>query len=126
MTMSANARDYLADDLGLESEDHPDYEEWFEGLVGYLGQLSPDDELCVRLADCLQPFLDDDQRLDGTLYPNGSGFHFMETESPGGDFRRYLDGLVTCLERDYQRWLIHVSRAGGRAEWRTETGPPEI
>ena len=126
MASPSAARDYISDDLSIEAEEHPEDEEWFDGLVLFVDSLKFDDNICVRLAVCLEPFLEDDDRLDGTLYPAGKGFEFLEEADRSGDFRDYLEGLVEALENDHRRWLTHVAEAGVDAQWRIDIGPPQL
>jgi hypothetical protein len=126
MASPSTARDYISDELSIEAEEHPESEESFDGLVSFVDTLQSDDKICVRLAICIEPFLEDDDRLDGTHYRAGVGFEYLEETDPSGDYREYLEGLVEALQIDHRRWLAHLAEAGNNAEWRIESGPPQL
>jgi hypothetical protein len=128
VTDAEDARDYLADDLDAEAEDWgEDYEDSFENLAEYLRDMDADDMLLARLAVVVAPFLANDDRLDGTLYPLGEGVTYEDETDPGEvSPRTYLEGLVAALERDHARWTAHLERVGESATWTMDTQPPEI
>ena len=124
------ARDYLADDFDAESQDStPEYAQDYNDFAAYLRALPADDSRLAELAELLRPFLDHDQRLDGTLYPDGDAMRFMVSVEPGSDsedHEEYFGGFLNHLRADHQRWLAHVAAHSTEAEWRAETGRPEV
>jgi hypothetical protein len=122
----AEARDYLGDDLQMEAEEHPEDEEWYLELADWLRGLSVSDVICEQLAVVLAPFLDDDDRIDGAMYPAGQAVSYMDSGPAGGDYRAYIEQLLEGLTRDYQRWIEHVATTGDFAAWSLETGPPPV
>jgi hypothetical protein len=122
------ARDYLADLLRDEPcDDNPGFDEWYEGVSEYLRSLSADDPICVELAETLAPFaVEDDQRLEGTLYFAGESSWFLDNGQRGGDYRGYLKELLKGLRWDNDRWREHLEDVGPeRAHW-GEAGPPSV
>lgn len=99
----AEARDYLTDHLNLEAEDRPGAEAWYYGLEDHLRALDRDHPICSRLAVALEPFLNDDERIECTMYPLGDAVTFLEQQSPGGLFDAYLEGLTCAIEADHER-----------------------
>lgn len=122
----AEARDYLTDHLNLEAEEHPGKEDWYYELENYLAALEPDHSICRRLAVALEPFLNDDDRIECTIYPLGDAVTFLDKQTPSGSFDAYLEGLTSAIESDHARWVSHVATAGAAAAWTTLSGPPEI
>lgn len=125
-TDPVEARNYLADDLSLEAEEHPDDEDWYSELESHLRGLDPSHPICTRLAVALEPFLNDEERIECAMYPLGEAVTFMDEQSPGGSFDAYLEGLTSAIEADHQRWVKHVADAGAAASWTLESGPPEV
>lgn len=74
-------------------------------------QLPLDDEVITKAAVYLQPFLDDDDRIECAMYPVGSAVQFIE-QGWGGDPRKYVQGFVDAMGRDYARWQAMVREAG--------------
>jgi hypothetical protein len=110
------ARDYLADFL-YDEDFHGDAgQDWFIELSGYVDQLSADDPLIVKAAVYLQPFLDDDDRIECAMYPGGECIRFIE-QRWGGDLRSYLAGLVDAMGRDHARWGALLADQGQAARW---------
>lgn len=66
------------------------------------------------------PFLDDDDRIDGLMYPQGAAVKFLEA-SWGGNHIVYLEGLIDPPAIDYQRWTEIYSRPSSNADWRLST-----
>jgi hypothetical protein len=128
VTDAEDARDYLADDIDAESEEWgEDYESAFEDLAEFLRDMDADDPLLARLAVVVAPFLENDDRLDGTLYPLGEGVTYEDETDPGEITpHAYLEGLVAALERDHARWTAHVADVGDDAAWTMEFQPPEV
>ncbi|MEO3931444.1 hypothetical protein WMO79_01335 [Micrococcaceae bacterium Sec7.4] len=122
----AEARDYLTDHLNLEAEEHPGHEDWYYELEDHLAALGADHSICRRLAVALEPFLNDDERIECTMYPIGEAITFLEQEPPGGPFTAYLEGLTSAIEADHGRWVKHVAAAGDAAAWTLQSGPPRI
>jgi hypothetical protein len=122
----ADARDYLGDDLEMEAEEHPGDEEWYLGLAQWLRSLSIEDTICEQLAIVLAPFLDDDDRIDGTMYPLGQAVWYMDSGPSGGDYRAYVVEILKRLTWDHERWVEHVAAAGDFASWTLQTGPPHV
>ena len=123
------ALEYLADDLGIEGENHEGYEQCFEQLADFTRSLKESDELAVGLAKCLDPFLIDDDRLGGALYPQGKAFEFLEIVPPGGVgeecLREYLGLFSFALHLDFERWNAHIEEVGEEvANW--QDSPPLI
>ena len=116
----ARARSYLAawvsdEDYWAESE--PDSREWFAALSAYVLSLPLTDARLEVAERCLQPFLDDDERVDAALYPAGYAVSFVEKTSWGGEFDAYLGGFLVALERDHQLWVRAVELDGPTAVW---------
>jgi hypothetical protein len=84
--MGIEARDYLADDFDEQAEDSPSgHAQDCHAFADYLCALPADDSRVAELSELLHPFLADDLRLDGTLYPDGNAI-------------RFIDSLVRCVE----------------------------
>jgi hypothetical protein len=82
----------------------------------------------AELSELLQPFLANDLRLDGTLYPDGDAIRFMDSVVPDEDpelCKQYLDEFLDNLRADHRRWSAHVAAHGADAAWTLETGRPE-
>ena len=122
----AEARDYLTDHLNLEAEEHPGDEDWYYALEDHLAALGADHAICRRLTVALEPFLNDDERIECAMYPLGDAVTFLDEQSPGGAFDAYLEGLTSAIEADHMRWTRHVAAAGSAAAWTTLSGPPEV
>ena len=79
--------------------------------------------------ELLHPFLTDDPRLAGTLYPDGDAIHFMDSFAPGTDpkiYQDYLDKFLAHLRTDHRRWSAHVAERGVDASWTLQTGRPRV
>lgn len=123
----ANARDYLADDLDAETEDHdePDSSRYGEAAE-LLRSIDATDPLCTRLAYAIEPYLSDDARVDGTLYPGGRGMRFLIDVTPPLTEQRqrlWLHDLVLGLEADRRHWSAIAAEAGDAARWLDWNGP---
>ena len=95
------ARNYLADDLDAETEDHdePDSSRYGE-VADLLRSFDSVDPLCARIANAIEPYLSDDSRVEGTLYPGGKGMRFLDhaPPPPTGQLQRlWLHDLVLGL-----------------------------
>jgi hypothetical protein len=112
------ARGYLGDYLGDEEWFGGESRDWFLALDAYVQALPLDDPRIVEAAEYLQPFLDDDDRIDGLMYPVGAAVHHIEDSGWGGDHDRYLTGFVAALGEDWRRWQQMVTEKGDAAEWR--------
>ena len=110
------ARGYLADYLSDEDCHGDESTEWFSGLCRYVNELPLTDPLVVRATECLQPFLDDDDRIDCAMYPAGEAVAFLE-KSWGGGYHDYLTGFLSAMEQDSARWQEAVAAAGDDATW---------
>lgn len=124
------ARDYLADDYDQQGEGYPrEYERACRDFAVHLRALPDDDPRMMRLARLIKPFLDDETRLGGTLYPDGDAVRFMDKFTPPTESERredYLHQLLSRLTIDYRRWLACIARDGANAGWTLETGRPEV
>ncbi len=128
---SARARDYLADDFNAQANDEEDIaaQNDYYDFEDWLREVSASNPLLDRLATYLAPFLDDDPRLGGTLYPLGEASFFQDFCVPPHEpahRARYLEGFVNTLERDHQRWRPLEAEAGDNARWTSETGVPIV
>jgi hypothetical protein len=123
------ARDYLADDFDEQAADSPpEHAQGYRDFADYLRALPADDGHVAELSELLRPFLEDDTRLGGTLYPDGDAIRFMDSLVPDADPEacgEYLDEFLGHLQADHRRWLAHVAARGADAEWTLETGRPE-
>jgi hypothetical protein len=99
----AEARDYLTDHLDLEAEEPPDAEDWHCDLEDHLRALDRNHPVCGRLAVVLEPFSNDDDRINCTMYPLGGAVIFLEEQSPGGSFDACLVPASCAL-----RWYLWV------------------
>jgi hypothetical protein len=79
-------------------------------------QLPLDDSLITRAVVYLQPFLDDDERVECAMYPGGEAAKFIE-QGWGGDLRTYLTGFVDAMSYDYVRWQAILTHGGEEARW---------
>jgi len=132
---ASDARDYLADDFAQQADDlvaegtcDPAMAEGYLAFEAWLRARPADDPRLARLAQLLRPFLDDDPRLDGTLYPDGDAIRFMDAYAPTTDpdvCSAYLDDLLAHLARDYRRWQQQIAAAGPSATWRLGQRPPD-
>lgn len=111
-----DAKGYLADYLADEEIHGVESQIWFGELGDYVLQLPLDDQLIARSALYLQPFLDDDERVECAMYPGGAAVKFI-ARGWGGDFRAYLAGFVDAMGRDHDRWLAILRHAGENARW---------
>jgi hypothetical protein len=87
------ARGYLAEYLADEDIFGGKSHVWFVQLGEYVEQLAPNDELIVKAAIYLQPFLDKDWRVECAMYPAGEAVNVIE-QGWGGDLRKYVEGFV--------------------------------
>jgi hypothetical protein len=126
----AEARDYLADDFDQQAMDSPPgHAQGYRDFADYLRALPAADDRMAELGELLRPFLENDPRLGGTLYPDGDAIRFMDSLVPDGDPEvcdEYLDEFLGHLRADRRRWLAHVAARGADAEWTLETGRPEV
>lgn len=127
---SADARDYLADDFHMQASDEAtELGRDYSDFADWLRELPASDPLLGLLATSLAPFLDDEPRLGGTLYPLGEAIQFMDKSLPPrepADREWYLQRFVTRLERDHRRWRALLAEAGESARWTVESGVPEV
>lgn len=128
MTSAAGARDYLADDFDAQGEDWDgEYAEDYVGFAAYLRSMPGDDDVCERLAAALKPFLDNDSRVDGALYPDGDAMRFMVRHVPPTDANErytYAQMFTACAENDHARWVAAIAEQGGTAAWTVDGGRP--
>ena len=126
--MGAKARDYLADDFDQQAADSPpEPARGYRDFADYLRALPAAGGRMAELGELLRPFLEDDPRLGGTLYPDGDAVRFMDSLVPDGDPEicdEYLDEFLGHLRADHRRWLAHVAARGIDAEWTLEKGRP--
>jgi len=83
----------------------------------------------AELSELLHPFLADDPRLDGTLYPDGDAIRFMDSLVPDGDpevCEEYFGEFLDHLRAGHRRWSAHVAAHGADAAWTFKTGRPEV
>ena len=73
------AQGYLSDYLSEEGLCQDKAQGWFGELGEFAGALAIDDPLLERAALYLSPFLDDDDRIDGLMYPQGAAVKFLES-----------------------------------------------
>jgi hypothetical protein len=118
---SIKARDYLADDFDMQAEDSPnEVARGYRAVADYLRALTADDVQVIELSTFLHPFLTDDPRLGGTLYPDGDAIRFMDSFVPDADpeiCEEYLASFLRHLRRDHRRWSAHVAARGADAAW---------
>lgn len=114
------AQGYLSDYMSEEDWHGDKALGWFGELGEFAGALAIDDPLLERAALYLSPFLDDDDRIDELMYPQGAAVKFLEA-SWGGDSGIYLAGFIDALAIDHQRWTEMCSRYGSNGEWRLST-----
>lgn len=96
----------LADDFNLQPEGYdPEDSESYWDFEDYLRALSGDDPRIVELDVMLRPFLDNDDRLDGPLYPDGDAMRFMDSRVPGDTASAMTPGLL----HSYQRLLGYLA-----------------
>jgi hypothetical protein len=110
------ARGYLAEYLADEDIFGGKSHVWFVQLGEYVEQLALDDELIVKAAIYLQPFLDEDWRVECAMYPAGEAVNFIE-QGWGDDLRKYVEGFVEAMARDHLRWHAILSKDGENARW---------
>jgi hypothetical protein len=126
----ATARDYVADDFEMQGEEWDgDYQAEYSALANHLRSLAVDDSVCKALADWLRPFVDNDDRIDGTLYPDGDAMRFMVGHVPPHDPEHryiYLRMFADCAHNDWSRWQALIERDGDRARWTCESGRPSV
>jgi hypothetical protein len=121
-----DARDYLEDWLRDEDVFGDESLDWFDALAVHVANLSLSDTRVMLAAVALQPFLDDDDRIDCTMYPDGSAIRYVEETGWGSDYDAYLTGFVDALAQDWQRWRSMVDHDGEDAAWRLDDlGVPE-
>ena len=128
--MGSEARDYLADDFDAQAEEcPPEFAQGYRALADYLRALQADDGRVLELGELLDPFLRDDPRLGGTLYPDGDAIRCMDSLVPDADPEecgQYLGLFLRHLRTDHRRWLAHVAAHGADAAWTLETGRPHV
>ena len=110
------ARGYLAEYLADEEIHGDEAKLWFERLGKYVEQLPLDDEVIAKSVVYLQPFLDDDWRVECAMYPMGAAVEFIE-QGWGSDVREYVEGFVDAMGRDHLRWQAIVREDGENARW---------
>jgi hypothetical protein len=111
------ARGYLAEYSADEDIFGGKSHVWFVQLGEYVEQqLALDDELITKAAIYLQPFLDEDWRVECAMYPAGEAVNFIE-QGWGGDLRKYVEGFVEAIGRDHLRWQAMLRKAGENARW---------
>jgi hypothetical protein len=115
-TRLEKARGYLAEYLADEDIHGGGSRSWFGELGKYVMRLPLDDQLVTRAAVYLQPFLDDDERVECAMYPGGEAVKFIE-RGWGGDLRTYLTGFVDAMGRDHARWQTMLRDTGESARW---------
>lgn len=126
-TLPEDGRGYLADDLDAETEDHdePDSTRYGEA-ADLLRTIDASDPLCARITHAIEPFLVNDDRIEGTLYCGGKGMRFlMEVPPPTGEpgQRLWLHDLTLGLETDRRRWDAAVAESGDATRWPDWDGP---
>lgn len=112
------ARDYLSDYLADEDWFGEEAAEWFDTLGDYVSALPLDDPRLMEAVRYLQPFLDDDDRIDSAMYPGGAAVSYIEYTDWGGGHDRYLTGFIAATSRDWQQWQQQLSELNDAAEWR--------
>lgn len=123
------ARDYLADDFDLQGLDYePEEDIDYSAFANYLRSLSGGDPRMFELAVTLRPFLEDDEGLDGTLYPDGDAIRMMDRHIPGDllSHEDYLRTFMSLLAQDHRRWTAHRAQQGAQAVWTLESGRPVV
>jgi hypothetical protein len=110
------ARGYLAEYLADEDTFGGESHIWFGQLGEYVEQLALDDELIAKATIYLQPFLDDDWRVECAMYPAGEAVNFIE-QGWGGDLCKYLEGFVDAMGHDHLRWQAMLRETGENARW---------
>jgi len=115
-TRLEEAKSYLAEYLADEDIHGDQSQIWFGELGDYVLQLPLDNQLIARSAAYLQPFLDDDERVECAMYPGGAAVKFIE-RGWGGDFHTYLTGFVDAIGRDHARWQTILKHDGESARW---------
>jgi hypothetical protein len=110
------ARGYLSDYLADEEIHGNESQEWFGELGEYVARLPLDDQLITKAAVYLEPFLDDDERVECAMYPGGEAVKFI-AQGWGGDHRAYLTGFVDAMGRDHARWQAMLRDVGEGARW---------
>ena len=127
--MGIEARDYLADDFDEQAADSPaEHAHDYHVFAAYLRALPEADARVAELSELLHPFLANDPRLEGTLYPDGDAIRFMDSVVPDEDpelCEQYLDEFLGNLRADNRRWSAHVAAHGADAVWTLKTGRPE-
>lgn len=111
-----DARGYLADFLGDEECHGERSFGWFNELRSYIEGMSLNDPLIVESTKYLEPFLNDDERIDCAIYPNGEASKFLD-RGWGGEFRAYLTRFVEALRLDHAKWERMVAEKGAAARW---------
>jgi hypothetical protein len=112
-----DARSYLADWLGDEDIHGEASLAWFAGLADYARELPLSHPLTRRAAVFLQPFLEDDERVEGAMYPGGKFVQFIQ-QGWGGDYLEYLTALIDALGYDFLTWQAMLFEDGDAAIWR--------
>ncbi|MDQ2873546.1 MAG: hypothetical protein M3Y33_01415 [Actinomycetota bacterium] len=127
--MGIEALGYLADDFDEQAEGSPpEHAQDYRAFADYLRALPAAGVRAAELGELLRPFLADDPRPGGTLYPDGDAIRFMDSFVPDGDpevCEQYLDEFLDHLRADHRRWSAHVAVHGADAAWTLETGRPE-
>lgn len=117
---AAEARDYLRDWLAGEdywARAEPGSLDWFGGLADHVARLAPEDPRLLSAEICLEPFLEDDPRIDSAIYPAGYAITYVAKTPWGGDFDEYLAGFLAALRRDHALWQRAVELDGAGARW---------
>jgi hypothetical protein len=130
MTAPADARDYVADDFDAQGEEwEGEFEAEYVGFAAYIRSLPADDDVCERIAVALKPFLDNEARIDGTLYPDGDAMRFMVRHVPPKDNNEryaYAQMFTACSENDHARWAAATAEYGDAAAWTVDGGRPSV
>ncbi len=127
---AGDARDYLADDIDAQGEEWDgEFATDYEALAEHLRGLPADDDVCENLEEWLSPFLNDSDKVEGTLYPDGDAMRFLVRHVPPDNPEHryiYLQMFTDCAANDYCRWLAVVKRDGPTATWTVSAGRPDV
>lgn len=123
----AAARDYLADDFDMQGGDFETEDaDAYSAFADYIRSLPGDDPRMLELAVMLRPFFDNDDGLDGTLYPDGDAMRMMDREIPGWihSHEEYLGQFLSLLAIDFSRWTVHQAEQGDKPAGRWNLAGP--
>ncbi|WP_211763009.1 hypothetical protein [Kutzneria sp. CA-103260] len=121
-----NARGYLSDFLHNEDWfDDDGIQDWFNNLGRYVAALPLTHPHIRAAAQYLRPFLEDDDCIDGLLYPCGAAICYIERRRPGGDLDDYLSGFLKALAIDWRTWRDVTEHFGAQAHWHGAVRPAQ-